>query len=239
MESISQSQKDWMLIDSPLTRGERVIILLNGLVNKSLVDTMGQRGRPGKRDVVLRAAREQFLALGFDATSIDSVAALAGVSKPTIYAHFPTKEALLEAVVRTEAGQITPAVELPVTDDPRRDLQQAALLLLTASLDLAALAWDRMMAGEARRSPMLGKLFHEAGPGRVHSIVTDFFQRINKSGTLRIPDPNQAADFFFGMVIGTPLLRAQLTGQILPKAKRAARAEAVAEHFVRAYSANG
>jgi AcrR family transcriptional regulator len=50
------------------------------------------------RDKVLRAAREAFAAAGYG-VPLDEIAALAGVGPGTVYRHFPTKEALFEAVV--------------------------------------------------------------------------------------------------------------------------------------------
>lgn len=44
---------------------------------------------------LLRAARKLFYARGVGATSVDDIAAAAGLSKPTLYRHFPTKEALV------------------------------------------------------------------------------------------------------------------------------------------------
>jgi AcrR family transcriptional regulator len=51
------------------------------------------------RERVLAAARETFAADGLDA-QVDDVAARAGVGVGTVYRHFPTKEALIEAVAR-------------------------------------------------------------------------------------------------------------------------------------------
>lgn len=48
---------------------------------------------------VLDAARGHFLDAGFESTSMETVAATAGVSKSTLYARYPTKTALLRAVV--------------------------------------------------------------------------------------------------------------------------------------------
>src|ERR1700756_685272 len=62
-------------------------------------------GRPPKDlagDVkarILNAAEDVFLKNGFQNASIDEIAELAPASKPTIYAHFPGKEALFGAVV--------------------------------------------------------------------------------------------------------------------------------------------
>ena len=52
------------------------------------------------REKVLQAAREAFAASGFG-VPLDEIAALAGVGPGTVYRHFPTKEALFEAVIRT------------------------------------------------------------------------------------------------------------------------------------------
>src|SRR5579862_4979056 len=54
------------------------------------------------REKVLRAARDAFAASGF-AVPLDEIAARAGVGPGTVYRHFPTKEALFEAVA---AGRV-------------------------------------------------------------------------------------------------------------------------------------
>ena len=65
----------------------------------------GRLGRPPKDlagDVkarILEAARQVFLERGYQSASIDEIAEVAPASKPTIYAHFPGKEALFDAVV--------------------------------------------------------------------------------------------------------------------------------------------
>src|SRR6185503_13718316 len=62
-------------------------------------------GRPSKDmagDVkarILDAAQRVFLKRGYQSASVDEIADVAPASKPTIYAHFPGKEALFEAVV--------------------------------------------------------------------------------------------------------------------------------------------
>src|SRR5262249_3513545 len=51
------------------------------------------------RQRILGAAREQFLAHGFRSVTMDDLAEGLGMSKKTVYAHFPSKAALLEAVL--------------------------------------------------------------------------------------------------------------------------------------------
>ena len=64
-----------------------------------------RRGRPKKEEValidrdVLDAARSRFVAAGFDGTTMEAIAAQAGVTKATLYLRYPDKGALPRAVI--------------------------------------------------------------------------------------------------------------------------------------------
>jgi len=57
------------------------------------------RGRPSKKQLILDTARQMFAKTGYQGTSIDLVVKEAGVSKPTVYNNFKTKQALLLALM--------------------------------------------------------------------------------------------------------------------------------------------
>ncbi|MFI5589541.1 TetR/AcrR family transcriptional regulator [Amycolatopsis sp. NPDC051758] len=59
---------------------------------------MARRGE-ALREHILDTAKLAFLETGFERTSMDAIAALAETSKRSLYAHFPTKDALFLAVV--------------------------------------------------------------------------------------------------------------------------------------------
>nr|MBA3354117.1 helix-turn-helix transcriptional regulator [Blastocatellia bacterium] len=61
--------------------------------------TSARRGSSSTRRRVLEAARGHFFHHGFRNVTMDDLAAELGVSKKTLYAHFPGKDALLEAVL--------------------------------------------------------------------------------------------------------------------------------------------
>ena len=65
-----------------------------------------KEARPGE---LLEAALQRFVQKGFAATKVEEVAALAGVSKGTLFLYFPTKEDLLKAVVSENLAQHFPA----------------------------------------------------------------------------------------------------------------------------------
>ena len=62
-------------------------------------------------DRILDAAREAFGTTGYDAVSLDALGAELGLSKQTILYWFPSKEALLAAVVDRGAAELTAVVE--------------------------------------------------------------------------------------------------------------------------------
>src|ERR1700761_1982903 len=87
-----------------------------------------------KRAAVISAAIEEFLAAGFEATSMDRIAARAGVSKRTVYNHFPGKEALFAAILQ-QLWDASAAGDAPVYS-AKRALRGQLLQLLMRKLRL-------------------------------------------------------------------------------------------------------
>ena len=86
-----------------------------------------------RREQLLNVGRALFADKGYDATSVEEIAAQAGVSKPVVYEHFGGKEGLYAVVVDREMRFLLEAVTgaLTVEAHPREVLEQAALALLT------------------------------------------------------------------------------------------------------------
>jgi len=85
-----------------------------------------------RRQQLLDVGRSLFAERGFGATSIEEVAARAGVSKPIVYEHFGGKEGLYAVVVDREMQSLLDRVTGTLTaGHPRELLEQAALALLT------------------------------------------------------------------------------------------------------------
>jgi AcrR family transcriptional regulator len=88
----------------------------------------GQR----RREAVVDAAAALFVEHGFHGTSVDDLGAAAGISGPGLYRHFPSKDALLMAVLDRLWTQLRPAL-----DEARERQDEALAVLLEAHLDLA------------------------------------------------------------------------------------------------------
>jgi AcrR family transcriptional regulator len=87
---------------------------------------------PERRQQLLEVGRELFGRRGYEATSIEEVAARADVSKPVVYEHFGGKERLYAAVVDGEMQALLERFESALSSGghPRELLERAALVLL-------------------------------------------------------------------------------------------------------------
>jgi AcrR family transcriptional regulator len=84
-----------------------------------------------RREQLIEIARGLFAERGFDATSVEEIAARAAVSKPVVYEHFGGKEGLYAVVVDREVLSLLSMVRAALTaTGPRVLLEQAALALL-------------------------------------------------------------------------------------------------------------
>jgi AcrR family transcriptional regulator len=85
-----------------------------------------------RREQLLDVGRASFAEKGFDATSIEEIAARAGVSKPVVYEHFGGKEGLYAVVVDREMSDLLDRLTVALSaDHPRQLVERAALALLT------------------------------------------------------------------------------------------------------------
>jgi AcrR family transcriptional regulator len=85
-----------------------------------------------RREQLLDVGRTLFAQKGFEATSIEEIAARAGVSKPVVYEHFGGKEGLYAVVVDREMSDLLERLTSALSEGhPRQLVEHAALALLT------------------------------------------------------------------------------------------------------------
>ena len=86
-----------------------------------------------RREQLLTIAREVFAERGFEGTSVEEIAARAGVSKPVVYEHFGGKDGAYQAVVEKETTTLHAEIHAALTRPgagPREALERGALALL-------------------------------------------------------------------------------------------------------------
>ncbi len=87
-----------------------------------------------RREQLIAIGRALFASKGFEAVSVEEIAASAKVSKPIVYEHFGGKEGLYAVVVDREMRALTDALIGSLSDTdahPRQIVERAALALLT------------------------------------------------------------------------------------------------------------
>ena len=190
-----------------------------------------KRGRPPKDlagDVqtrILDAAQQLFLERGFRSTSIDEIAEIAPASKPTIYAHFPGKEALFTAVVGRTLNGLT---DFEGFTPQGRTVQDKLANLGTEIVqrfieDTRDLT--RATIAEAQRFPELSRNVHDAArdraAGAVSQLLNEAAQRFPRSpkGPFSGKRKLATAQMFMDLIL-LPMLMRSLMGEELKDLKK-------------------
>ena len=125
----------------------------------------GRKGDPaGRRQAILAAALERFLAEGFAAATLEGIARQAGVAKGTIYLYFADKQALFAGVLSDVLDQrvATLAAAQPADDEPIREFLSRTLSPQLAELDNSPwLGLLRLVMTEGREAPEIARIHRE------------------------------------------------------------------------------
>ena len=177
----------------------------------------GRGGRPSRADAlrlrgrILEVATELFLAQGYESTSIEAVAARAGISKRTFYHRFDDKPMLFAAVVHQIIEHIRPAAGVPLIEGAtlRDVLRRLAGMMLHAALSPQALALHRLVLAESARFPELVRAVSGEGSAReAITLISDLLARELRDPLLSADDRAFAAEQFIFMVVAIPQRRA-------------------------------
>ncbi len=157
-----------------------------------------------KRQQILDGARRCFLAQGFDGASMNDIVKAAGVSKGTVYAYFPSKEKLFEALVyhdrRAQAEQ-----SVIILDDGRpvaEVLTELGLRIVSRMTTEESVAQVRMVAAASAKFPEIGAAFFAAGPAFAIGKIATYLKVKMDEGVLRKADPEMTAVQFIDVISG-------------------------------------
>src|SRR6478736_1528074 len=151
-------------------------------------DTDGVRSRmtgPQRREQLLEVGRKLFADKGFEGTSVEEIAAKAGVSKPVVYEHFGGKEGLYAVVVDREIRTLLDGINvaLRVETTSRGLLEAAALALLDyieGSTDGFRILVRDSPAGQSTGS--FASLISDVATQVEHLLAAEFKSRRRGSG---------------------------------------------------------
>jgi AcrR family transcriptional regulator len=172
-------------------------------------------GRPSLEEAeqlhgrILDAAAELFTKHGYGETSIEAIAAYAGIGKLTLYRRFADKDALFQAVAARMAEQRRQEVaEIGEREGTLPEVLTATgRRVLAIVLSPASLAFHRILIAESTRLAELSTRLYRSAPA---DPIWAIFRRFAERGELRIADVGFLEQQFVQTVIGVPLLRALL-----------------------------
>ncbi len=154
-----------------------------------------------RRRQIIEAAASLFSRRGFGGTTTREVAEAAGISEPTIFKHFATKEDLYAAII--EAKVTTEAI-LESAEPAARRGDDAGVLRALAHALIKRTQEDptlmRLMLFSALEGHALSDMFFQSRVARVDEFLCRYIGERVAAGAFRQVDPMQAAWNFIGMI---------------------------------------
>jgi TetR/AcrR family transcriptional regulator, mexJK operon transcriptional repressor len=177
-----------------------------------------------KGEAIAQAALRLFLRDGYERTSVDAIAAEAGVSKRTIYNRYTDKENLFRSVLQDMFTDMM-AVFRRIADAHLTDVTDVessltaflreATVTLTMAVDRIALM--RLILTEAPYFPAL--LRQERGNEGMHATLARVLGRLADAGKLAITNPDEASEHLFALTLGRASERSMFGGGKLSDAE--------------------
>ncbi|MEJ3746735.1 TetR/AcrR family transcriptional regulator [Actinomycetes bacterium KLBMP 9797] len=202
--------------------------------------TQGRSARA--RQAILEAAAAVFLDKGYKGASMDEVAAVASVSKQTVYKNFTDKRSLFNEIIHRGLDRIDDLFRdvtgsLANTEDLEKDLTALARQFVATLTQPRLLKLRRLVIAEADRFPELGRSYYERGPEHVHALLAASFAALADRKLLTLDDPLLAANHFTWLITSIPVNRVMFcgSGEHFSEAELDGYADAAVRVFLAAY----
>ena len=196
-----------------------------------------------REEEILQAAFDVFSEKGFHGARMLDVASRARASKTTLYARYPSKEALFEALMAWSTRQGTEALDAIAADetlDPLTALHRFAAQLLALMLQPKKLALFRIAVAEGDRLSAVGRTYSAFTRDHGVECVRAIVARLLKQKLIEIDDRAEFGHSFIGLLQGELFTRALLGTIPSPHRDEIDRhARRAVTRLMRAYAASG
>ena len=135
---------------------------------------------------------------------MNEIASRAGITKQTVYARFPSKDALFGALA-TRFSEIVfrpPRLEKKPKASPRAFLMRFAFEVTAVLRNPQSQRLFAVLAAEARAFPELASQTWVEGPGRLRTSLRAFFVDQIAHKKMAIANPDFAVEQFLGLLVG-------------------------------------
>lgn len=167
------------------------------------------------KKIILKKALELFSESGYDSVSVGEIARAVGIKAPSLYNHFPSKQAIFDAIVEETSKEFeknTDEVAIHVQNSARDvavfskitedDLVEKVHQIFNISLHDENIAlFRKMMTIEQFRSVELSKLYSERYVERIVAYHAGIFKSLIAAGELKKEDPYTLAMMYVAPII--------------------------------------
>jgi AcrR family transcriptional regulator len=163
-----------------------------------------RRRAEARPDEVLDAALDLFLEKGFAATRVEDIAVRAGLSKGAVYLYFPSKEAVLEGIVRRAIVPIASTAVDMVTNyagDPRTIITMVMKTVAKRMSDPRTIAIPKLMMREMINFPDFAAMYRSEVLEKVIPMITGLLKTGIAEGYLREVDPDLTIRSIIGPIM--------------------------------------
>lgn len=160
-----------------------------------------RRRSEARPEEILEAALEEFDAKGFDAARMEDIARRAGISKAAIYLYFPSKMALLEALIEAKVSPLARQAQSLAASgqaDPLMALRMLATAMAHRMADAKVIAVPRLVIAISGRFPEIAEYYRthvvELARGGLEALI----EAGVAAGAIRPADKNAIVRAFIG-----------------------------------------
>lgn len=160
-----------------------------------------RRRAEARPDEILDAALEEFTERGFEAARVEDIAKRAGLSKAGVYLYFPSKMALLEALIESRVSPLAAqaqALAQAGKDDPLAALRLIARVAAHRMADPNVVAVPRLVIGISGRFPEISDYYRTHVVEKARGALEALIKAGIANGQIRDVDVNAAVRAFIG-----------------------------------------
>ena len=154
-----------------------------------------------KRAAVLTAGRALFLGEGYERTSVDAVAARAGISKRTVYDYFGDKDGLFDAVITDAAAEVVAAMRGAIEEElaAGRDLREALLAFARRIATATIASSDHRLLRQLMRADRRARRSLTEFEYLPEALLAGRFAELAGEGVLSAKNTGRAAQHFIAL----------------------------------------
>ena len=170
---------------------------------------ISEKKREDRRQQILEAALACFSEDGFHQTGMADIVKRSGLSHGAVYLYFPSKEAILEGLVKRAVVPIADnalAFLNNYSGDPRPVISQVMKMIATRLADPKLVAMPRLLIREIVNFPEFADMYRRAVLDRVIPAVTQLVETGMREGYFRELDPELTLRSIIGPVIAHMLI---------------------------------